>query len=66
MILSTRIEFFLVGGWNVGMFLKISLLLYLTTISLVQVFGLEKRKVLIFPMVAVVLVYLYCVGNRCS
>jgi spore germination protein KB len=52
----TRIEFFLVGAWNVGMFLKISLLMYLTTICLVQAFGLPKRKILILPMVIVVFI----------
>jgi spore germination protein (amino acid permease) len=50
----TRIEFLIVAAWNIGMFLKISILLYLATICLVQVFGFTKRKVLIIPMIAMI------------
>lgn len=50
----TRIEFLIVAAWNIGMFLKISLFLYLATISLVQLLGLKKRKVLIIPMVIII------------
>jgi hypothetical protein len=52
----TRIEFFMVGAWNVGMFLKISILLYLTSICLAQIFGLANRNVLILPLVAAVFI----------
>ncbi|MCE5285568.1 MAG: endospore germination permease [Pelosinus sp.] len=52
----TRIEFFIVGAWNIGMFVKISLFLYLATISLVQVLGLRKRKVLIIPLAIVLFI----------
>lgn len=46
----TRIEYFLVAGWNIGMFLKISMAFYCVTISTVQVFGFKNRKVIIIPM----------------
>lgn len=50
----TRIEFFMVGAWNIGMFIRISLFLYLATMSLVQVLGLKIRKALIIPMAIVI------------
>jgi spore germination protein KB len=50
----TRIEFLMVGAWNIGMFIKISLFLYLATISLVQLLGLKNRKVLIIPIAIVI------------
>jgi len=50
----TRMEYFMVGAWNVGMFMKISLWLYLATMGLVQVLGLKRRKVLIIPMAIVI------------
>ncbi|SDE91443.1 GerAB/ArcD/ProY family transporter [Sporomusa acidovorans] len=52
----TRIEFLIVAAWNIGMFLKISLLLYLSTISIVQIFGLSRRKVLIIPMITIIFI----------
>ena len=50
----TRIEFFLVGAWNIGMFLKISIVFYLTTIAIVQVFEFKNRKVFITPMAIII------------
>lgn len=50
----TRIEFFLVGAWNIGMFLKISIVFYLTTIAIVQVFGFKSRKCIIMPIAIVI------------
>jgi spore germination protein (amino acid permease) len=47
----TRIEFLIVAAWNIGMFLRISLMLYLATISFVQTWGVKKRNVLILPMI---------------
>ena len=53
----TRIEFLIVAAWNIGMFLKISLLLYLATLSFVQVWGLKNRKVLIIPMIILIFIF---------
>jgi spore germination protein (amino acid permease) len=50
----TRIEFLIVAAWNIGMFLKISLMLYLGTMSVVQVMKVKKRKFLIAAMIVVV------------
>lgn len=47
----TRIEFLLVAAWNIGMFLRISLMLYLGTKGMAQVFGLSNHKVLILPLI---------------
>lgn len=52
----TRIEFLIVGAWNVGMFLKISLMLHLAIIGLVQIFGLKNRKSLITPIVIAIFI----------
>jgi spore germination protein (amino acid permease) len=52
----TRIEFLIVAAWNIGMFLKISLFIYLADISLVQLVGLKKRKSLIIPIDIVIFV----------
>lgn len=46
----TRIEFLIVAAWNIGMFMKISILFYLASISFVQIFGLTKRKRVLIPM----------------
>jgi len=52
----TRIEFLIVAIWNIGMFVKISLMLYLAILCLVQVLGLTNRKVLIIPMGIVIFI----------
>jgi spore germination protein (amino acid permease) len=52
----TRIEFLIVGAWNVGMFLKISLMLHLAIICLVQNFGLKNRKIFIIPLVIIIFI----------
>ncbi|MBP2653453.1 MAG: spore germination protein [Firmicutes bacterium] len=52
----TRIEFLIVGAWNIGMFLKISLMLHLSITCLVQSFGLKNRKLLILPMILIILI----------
>lgn len=50
----TRIEFLMVAAWNIGMFLKISFMLYLAAISFEQVWGVKNRKAVIFSMIIVV------------
>lgn len=50
----TRIEFLIVAAWNIGMFLKISLLLYLASLGFVQIWGLKSRKIVIIPIVIVI------------
>jgi spore germination protein (amino acid permease) len=50
----TRIEFLIVFAWNISMFLKISLMLYLASMGLVQIFNLKNSKILIIPMVILV------------
>jgi spore germination protein (amino acid permease) len=52
----TRIEFLIVAAWNISMFVKISLMIYLAILCFVQVFGLTNRKVLIIPMVIVIFI----------
>lgn len=52
----TRIEFLIVAAWNIGMFLKISLMIYLATISFAQVWEVKKREVLIIPMIILVFI----------
>lgn len=52
----TRIEFLIVAAWNIGMFIRISLLIYLATISLVQIFDFKHRKILIIPLVMVIFI----------
>jgi spore germination protein (amino acid permease) len=52
----TRIEFLIVGAWNVGMFLKISLMLHLAIICLVQTFGLKYRKIFIIPLAIIIFI----------
>ncbi len=52
----TRIEFLIVAAWNIGMFLKISLMIYLATISFAQVWGVKKRKVLIIPTIILIFI----------
>lgn len=44
----------MVGAWTIGMFIKISLFLYMATISLVQLLGLKNRRNLIIPMAIVI------------
>lgn len=50
----TRIEFLMVAAWNIGMFLKISFMLYLAVISFQQVWGIKNRKAVLFSMIIVV------------
>lgn len=52
----TRIEFLIVAAWNIGMFLKISLMLHLAIISLVQIFGFKNRNKLIIPLTIIIFV----------
>ncbi|MEN6567075.1 MAG: endospore germination permease [Veillonellales bacterium] len=48
----TRIEFLMVAAWNIGMFLKISFMLYLATLGFVQAGELKNRNAFIIPMAA--------------
>ncbi|CQR70688.1 Spore germination protein YndE [Sporomusa ovata DSM 2662] len=52
----TRIEFLIVAAWNISMFVKISLMIYLAILCSVQIFGLTNRKVLIIPMGIVIFI----------